>query len=105
MDWSGFWGYLRAGRYSMMKKKVEIDVEGSIEDGDEIIVVAPFWGGGPACAAKRFAERMSSHRLHLVVTSNMSSPKVVPGFESVATINRKMNVDEAVQAIAARFQK
>lgn len=68
-DWSGIFGYIKAGYYASFDKSVDIKVDGDIEGVEQFIVVSPTWAGGPVPAVRKFLKGIDSTRAYLVMTS------------------------------------
>jgi flavodoxin len=86
MDWSGFRGFFRAGRYSGQNLSVEIQVHGDLSATNEYIVVAPLWAGGVAPAIRKFLKTIPNDKVHLVVTSIGSKLRDRDGYKSLHDI-------------------
>ena len=96
LDWSGPWGYIKAGYYSVKNKDIDIKINGKIDSSDEIILVSPLWAGGLASATKAFLKKFPAEKIHLVVTSNGSTMKECLEFKSVNGIIRSKKNEDAV---------
>lgn len=79
-------GYIKAGFYSTTHKSVQIQIHGTVDDADEIILVVPLWAGGLALAAIAFLKSVPREKVHLVVTSLGSNVKDRAGFKSIHDI-------------------
>ena len=88
-NWNGILGYFRAGFYSSTNKKVEIKINGKLENVDEYIVVTPLWAGGIAPATKIFLKTIPKEKVHLVVSSLGNHVKDRFGYKSVSDVTRK----------------
>jgi menaquinone-dependent protoporphyrinogen IX oxidase len=93
MNWNGFFGYMKAGYYSMMKKTVPIRLEGQFSEEDEIILVAPLWAGDVAVEAHSFIEKYNGSNIHMVVLSKASEVKNQERFKSVQMIKESKTYD------------
>jgi hypothetical protein len=96
MRWNGFIGYMRAGFYSTMDKKVQITLSEPLKDYDELIVVSPLWAGGLASATRSFLTTLPREKVHLVVTSIGSVIKDRTGYKSVTDIIERSQSEDAV---------
>ncbi|MHC1746855.1 MAG: flavodoxin family protein [Cellulosilyticaceae bacterium] len=100
MDWTGKWGYVRAGYAAVTNKNVAIQVHGKIEASDEIILVSPLWAGKLTPAARDFLKKVPAEKVHLIVTSEASSLKSNQEFKSVNNIIKKeKNEDEVIKIV------
>ncbi len=93
MNWKGFFGYMKAGYYSMTKKIVPIRLEGQISDEDEIILVTPLWAGDVAVEAHTFIEKYNGSNIHMVVLSKASEVKNQERFKSVHMVKESKSYD------------
>jgi len=104
MRWNGFIGYMRAGFYSTMDKKVQITLSKPLKDYDELIVVSPLWAGGLASATRSFLSTLPRGKVHLVVTSIGSMIKDRSGYKSVTDIiERSQSEDDVIEKFASHF--
>ncbi|TNF09483.1 MAG: flavodoxin family protein [Bacillota bacterium] len=95
--WKGIIGYIRAGFYSTVDKKVDITLSEPIDETKDIILVVPLWAGGVAPAARAFFRSYKQDRIHLVVTSIGSRVKDRTSYLSVTDIvKRDGNEDEKI---------
>jgi flavodoxin len=102
--WKGIIGYIRAGFYSTIDKKVNITFSKPLIDYDEIIVVSPLWAGGTAPATRAFFKMYSPKITHLVVTSIGSTLKQRSGYKSVTDIiQREKNEDEVIEKLISNL--
>jgi len=95
-NWDGLFGYIKAGFYSSTNKKVEITINGTLDNVDEYIVVTPLWAGGIAPATKVFLETVPNEKVHLVVSSLGNHVKDRSGYKSVSDITRSERNEELV---------
>lgn len=93
MDWKGFFGYMKAGYYSMMNKTVPIRLEGQISEEDEIILVVPLWAGDVAVEAHSFIEKYDKKAIRMVVLSKASELKNQERFKSVHMVKESKTYD------------
>ncbi len=93
MNWKGFFGYMKAGYYSMKKKIVPIRLEGQVSKSDEIILVAPLWAGDVAVEAHTFIEQFKGANIHMVVLSKSSEIKNRERFKSVHMVKESKMYD------------
>lgn len=104
MNWHGIFGFIKGGYYASKNKDVKIQINGSIDNADEIILVTPLWAGGPAPAIKTFLKEVSLDKIHLVVTSNASNITNSIAAKSVnGVIKNKNNEDSVIQALTDRL--
>jgi flavodoxin len=105
-NWKGFIGYIRAGFYSTVDKKVEITLNHPIEKYDELIVVSPLWAGGAAPAIRAFFKIFPKEKSHLIITSIGSMIKAREGYLSVTDIiQRENHEDEVIDHFITKFNK
>ncbi len=97
MNWKGFFGYMKAGYYSIKKKTVETHLSEPLSSDDDIILVCPLWAGGIATAAYSLLQFLERKHVHLVVCSISSPLKDRQDYKAVTDIatNRK-NEDEII---------
>jgi len=99
-NWKGLIGYIRAGFYSTVDKKVKITLNEPLDESKKIILVTPLWAGGIAPAARAFLNLQEKRLVHLVVTSIGSTAKDREGFLSVTDIvKREANEDEQIDRL------
>ena len=104
MRWNGFIGYMKAGFYSTMDKKVQITLSEPLKDYDELIVVSPLWAGGLASATRSFLSTLPRGKVHLVVTSIGSMIKDRSGYKSVTDIiERSQSEDAVIEKFTSHF--
>ncbi len=95
--WKGFFGYIKAGFYSSSNKEVKMFLSESLNDYEQLIVVAPLWAGGMASAVRAFFKMYPKDMTHLVVTSLGSKVKGREEYMSVTDIIQKeKNEDEKI---------
>jgi len=95
-NWDGLFGFIKAGFYSSTNKKVEIKINGTLDNVDEYVVVTPLWAGGIAPATKVFLETVPNEKVHLVVSSLGNHVKDRSGYKSVSDITRSERNEELV---------
>lgn len=88
-NWKGLIGYIRAGYYSTVDKKVKITLSEPIDQTKAIILVTPLSAGGIAPAARAFLALRGRNQTHLVVTSIGSVVKDRTGYLSVTDIVKR----------------
>ena len=104
-NWSGLFGYIKAGFYSTINKEVKIELLGDPGQPDAYIVVTPFWAGGIAPAGKAFLKTVSPDKVHLVVTSLGSQVEEREGFLSVSdVIDQQHNEDQVISDLLKRIK-
>lgn len=96
INWKGILGFLKGGYYASKNKKVEVKINGNLENADELIVVTPLWAGGAAPAIKTFLQSTTFNQINLVVTSAGSSIKNPLNYKSVSDIIKKNNNEDAI---------
>lgn len=55
-NWSGIFGYIKAGYYASSNKAVNISLDLEALQADQIIIVTPLWAGGLTPAVKRLLD-------------------------------------------------
>jgi cobalamin biosynthesis protein CbiG len=95
-NWSGLFGYIKAGFYSTVKKPVHIELLGECVEPDEYIVVTPLWAGGIAPAGVAFLNTVPREKVHLVVCSLGSVVEDRQGFKSVSDVIVNAKNEESV---------
>lgn len=98
IDFSGFFGYIKAIFYSITNKKVNVKINENLKAEDEIIVVSPLWCGKLAPAVRGFLKKCPCKNINLVVSSissNLSS-KYKEGYKSITEIFSKNNNEDAL---------
>lgn len=106
MNWNGFFGFLKAGYYSISNKKVEINDIKNIESSDEIILVSPLWAGNLAVPVRVFLDKFPYFdNIHLVVTSAGSKYEPKHDFKSIHYILGHKNEDEVIQNLITSLKK
>jgi hypothetical protein len=106
-DWSGLWGYMKAGFYTIKNKDVTISLSESIDSSEDVVLVAPLWAGGPAQAARRFIESRDN-KITLVLSSQASvfEKNIFKNVLSITTIpSKKGNEDSIVSSISEKLLK
>jgi cobalamin biosynthesis protein CbiG len=104
-NWSGLFGYIKAGFYSTINKEVKIELLGDPGQPDAYIVVTPLWAGGIAPAGKAFLKTVSPDKVHLVVTSLGSQVEEREGFLSVSdVIDQQNNEDQVISDLLKRIK-
>ncbi len=69
MDWDGTLGYMRAARYAMKNKDVDIQIRGTIGEVDEYIIVSPMWCGKITPVIRIFLQELPKEKVRLIVSS------------------------------------
>lgn len=72
-NWSGVFGYLKAGYYASTNKSVKITYDPSALEADEIILLSPLWAGGPSSAVRTLLKEQPSLTPIMVLTNDGSS--------------------------------
>ncbi len=103
-NWSGPFGYMKAGFYSTVNKEVKIELLGDPGQPDAYVVVTPLWAGGIAPAGRAFLKTVSPDKVHLVVTSLGSRVEERDGFLSVHdVIDQLNNEDQVIEGLYRRL--
>jgi hypothetical protein len=104
-NWSGLYGYIKAGFYSTVNKEVKVELLGDPGQPDAYIVVTPLWAGGIAPAGKAFLQSVSPDKVHLVVTSLGSQVEEREGYISVSdVIDQQHNEDQVIRDLLKRLR-
>ncbi len=99
-NWKGPIGYIRAGFYSTVDKKVKITLSQPLDINLKTILVTPLWAGGIAPAARAFIRLYEKKDIHLVVTSIGSTVKDRKDYISVTDIiKREAHEDEVIEKL------
>ncbi len=105
-NWKGLIGYIRAGFYSTVDKKVKMTLSQPIESYDELIVVSPLWAGGAAPAIRAFFKMFPKNKSHLVITSIGSTIKDRIGYLSLTDIvQREHREDEVIDTLVSKIKE
>ena len=96
INWKGFFGYLKAGFYSMTNKQVEIELLGDVDAVAEFVIVGPYWAGGLAPALKTLLDQFPRDKVHLVVNSIDSQVEDRSGYLSVHDITSNSGNEDSV---------
>ena len=104
-NWSGLFGYIKAGFYSTINKDVKIELLGDPGQPDVYIVVTPLWAGGIAPAGKAFLKKVSPEKVHLVVVSLGSQVEEREGYLSVSdVVDQQHNEDQVIGDLVKRLK-
>jgi len=104
-NWSGLFGYIKAGFYSTVNKEVKIELLGNPGKPDAYIVVTPLWAGGIAPAGRAFLNTISREKVYLVVTSLGSQTDDRDGYLSVNdVIDQRSNEDEVISNLVQNLK-
>lgn len=99
MNWRGIIGFIRGGYYASTNKSVEFTLDGTINEGDKLIIVSPIWAGDIAPTMKSFLKNLNKEEIDLVVTASGSDFLKGAGFKSVTMISKnKKNEDQVLEA-------
>jgi hypothetical protein len=95
--WKGPIGYIRAGFYATVDKKVKITLSKPLQDHSESIVVSPLWAGDTAPAVRAFFMMFPKEKSHLIVTSIGSTISKREQYLSVTdVVKRNENEDDVI---------
>lgn len=95
--WEGPIGYIRAGFYATVDKKVKITLSKPLQDDTLCIVVSPLWAGDTAPAVRAFFKLFPKEKSHLIVTSIGSTISKRENYISVTdVVKRNENEDEVI---------
>lgn len=96
--WKGLIGYIRAGFYATIDRKVKITFSSPLKSDHDCIVVSPLWAGDTAPAIRAFFKMFPKEKSHLIVTSIGSTVKNRSGYRSMTDIvKRNENEDEVIK--------
>jgi len=105
-NWSGPFGYIKAGFYSTVNKEVQIELLGDPGQPDAYIVVTPLWAGGIAPAGRAFLNTVPRDQVHLVVLSLGSQVEDREGYLSVNdVIDQRHNEEQVISDLVSRLIK
>lgn len=105
-NWNGLIGYIKAGFYSTVHKSVKIQVQGTVDEVNDIVFIAPLWAGGLAPAALEFLKKVGRDKVHMVVVSLGSYVKDRSGFKSLYEItDQEGNEDSVIRGLVNDLQE
>jgi hypothetical protein len=96
INWNGILGFIKAGYYSSLNKKVEINTPRNINSFEEYIVVTPLWAGAIAPAIRALLRTIPPEKVHLVVTSDGGHVKNRSGYKSIHDVINNNNSEDLV---------
>jgi hypothetical protein len=103
-NWKGFIGFFKAGYYTITNKNVNIELNGTIEEKDSIIVVTPLWAGSIPPATRLFLEGRNLNDINLVIVSSGSNIKSKPNCKSInEIINKLKNENEIINELLSKL--
>jgi flavodoxin len=103
--WKGPIGYIRAGFYATVDKKVNITLSEPLKDDSICIVVSPLWAGDTAPAVRAFFETFPKEKSHLIVTSIGSTITKREQYRSVTdVVKRSENEDEVIDKLVLHIK-
>jgi len=83
-NWSGLFGYLKAGYYASTNKTVNISYDSNALEADQIIVLSPLWAGGPTPAVRTLLKEEPNLTPSLILTNDGSD--INKAFEKTKTL-------------------
>jgi hypothetical protein len=102
--WKGPIGFIRAGFYATIDKKVNITLSEPVKEGSTCIVISPLWAGDTAPAIRAFFRMFPKERAHLVVTSIGSTVSKRTSYLSVTdVVKREENEDQVIKQLIDRL--
>ncbi|MDI6863097.1 MAG: hypothetical protein QMC97_06940 [Pseudothermotoga sp.] len=111
VNWSGFFGFMKAGFYALTGKRTKIKVEGKLES-DRIVLITPIWAGSITPAAKSFLDHFDPSKVLLVVMSEVTKPEDVYralkkkyNLLGVHGFNRRVDEDQTIKELAEKLQR
>lgn len=105
MNWKGPVGFVKGGMYATQNKPVNITVNGSLDNADELIVVSPVWANHVAPAITAFQKTRDLKNIHLVTTSKGSTIDNMSDYRTAHAIIEKEKNEEIVVAELVRLLK
>ena len=105
-NWKGWLGWLKAGFYSSLDRKVKIQVPQDLQEISEKIVVAPVWANKIAPAVRELLKLIPAGSVHLVISSIDTRFNELPDYLSVTHITQKSgNETEMINQLAETLTK
>ncbi|WP_448523673.1 flavodoxin family protein [Pseudothermotoga sp.] len=111
VNWSGFFGFIKAGFYALTGRRTKITVEGKLE-ADRIVLITPIWAGSITPAAKSFLDHFDPSKVLLVTVSEVTRPQDVYrslkrkySLLGVHGFNRQVDEDQAIKELAEKLQR
>lgn len=106
-NWNGWLGWLKAGFYSSLDRKVEIHVPEDLQDAAEKIIVTPIWANKIVPAVRELLKLIPARSVHLVVSSIDTQINTPAGYLSVTNITQKSGketemIDELADMLAKK---
>jgi hypothetical protein len=102
--WRGPIGYMRAGFYATIDKKVNITLSEPLKEGYLCVVVSPLWAGDTAPAVRAFFKMFPKEKSHLVVTSIGSAVSNRSAYLSVTdVIKRQENEEQVIKQLVEKL--
>ncbi len=71
--WTGFFGFLRAGRYATMGKRTNISLSKDVSDYETIVLLTPIWTGNLTPATLSFLDKYGSEKKIIIVGTSVST--------------------------------
>ena len=84
-NWKGIGGYIKAGYYASMRRKVEVKYEKPAE-GETVYLCFPIWAGTFPPAVRSFIEQVGRDRVVAIASSKASLLKDREGFLRVIDV-------------------
>lgn len=111
VDWSGFFGFIKAGFYALTGKRTKIKIEETL-DADRFVLITPIWAGNITPAARTFIEHFDPSKIFLVTVSEVTKPEEVSrslkkkyNLIGVHGFTKKLNENEAMRQLVEKLQK
>ncbi|MEA1976150.1 MAG: hypothetical protein U9N10_11575 [Bacillota bacterium] len=99
-NWSGIFGWFKAGYFSTREKLVNIKVSEPLKMEDNLIVVTPLWAGKITPAIRTVLKKFELDRIDLVVSSKGSRLKERRAYNAVYdVIENKNNKEEVIEQL------
>lgn len=95
ISWSGVFGYIKGGSYSLRRKPTNVTIEGNpdLSTYANIILVVPLWAGGIAPAGYSLLDSESDmlDKLSIVISCDKTNPdKALKKLENISSsVSRK----------------
>jgi len=103
--WKGPIGFIRAGFYATIDKKVKITLSEPLKEDSISIVISPLWAGDTAPAVRAFFKMFPKEQSHLIVTSIGSTITKRENYLSVTdVVKRSENEDEVIDKLVLNIK-
>lgn len=111
VNWSGVFGFIKAGFYALTGKRTNIKLEGEL-NADRIVLITPIWAGFITPAARSFLDHFDPSKVLLVTVSEITKPQEVYrslkrkyNLLGIHGFNRSIDEDEAMKQLIEKLQR